>query len=109
VSADEKAVKPIVGAGLIRPSRRSEATRPVVDDELPGQPAHVSARLAPVGAPKTCAPSVQRHRESSQFLKVQIEGDGVPGNAIDIHVELTVRFYIVVCFSPEGTAEGFRR
>ena len=69
-----------------------------MDDELPGQPARVLARLAPVGAPKTWAPSMQRHRESSQFFKVQIEDDGVTENAIDIHVELTVRFYILVDF-----------
>ena len=99
MSADDpKAVKPIVGAGLIRPSQRSDVTRRIVDDELPGQPPRVSARLAPVGAPKTWAPSLQRHRESSQFLKVRIEGDGVRGNAIDIRVELTVPFYITVEF-----------
>ncbi len=99
LQSSAKAVKPSVGARLIRPLRRPEATRRIVDDELPGQPPRVVARLAPVGAPKTWAPSVQRHRESSQFLKVQFEVDGVTGNAIDIHVELTVRFYILVdCF-----------
>ena len=81
-----------------------------MNDELPGQPARVIARLAPVGAPKTWAPSVQRHRESSQFLKVRIEGDGVTGNAIDIHVELTVRFYILVdsCLFFSGTSDVLR-
>ncbi len=81
-----------------------------MNDELPGQPARVIARLAPVGAPKTWAPSVQRHRESSQFLKVRIEGDGVTGNAIDIPVELTVRFYILVdsCLFFSGTSDVLR-
>ena len=72
--------------------------RRIVDDELPGQPPRVLARLAPVGAPKTWAPSVQGRGESLQFLRVQIEGDGVTGNAIDIRVELTVPFYIIVEF-----------